>query len=209
MQFLEVIWRESLNLAREAEDSDSCAAALINLGDVAKKQNDYAAVRAYLEEGLTYFRDSGEEYGIAMALNNLGEVAIAQKDYEIAHRRFQEALSLRWKLGDKRGITFSLRGLGDVRLGNEEAYEAVVLWGAADALAAEIGSMIAPDDQAHLEQKIAQSRAILCDRSAAFGERNAVFAAAWAEGRALNGEQAVRYALRAKGDCLSGSDEIL
>ena len=124
---------------------------------------------------------------MAIALNNLGEVAACQGNYEEAKSLFEEALRIRRTLGDKRGIAYSLAGLAEVHLNHSEAWNAVVLWGAADALRETIGSHLPAVEQEKQNAHWEKARSVLGSDA---------FAASYDQGRKLTWEQAVGLALR-------------
>ena len=66
---------ESLDLARAIGDAQGIAAALTELGMVARRQRDFLRSVTLIEEGLARFRELRDEAGIAWALFNLGVTA--------------------------------------------------------------------------------------------------------------------------------------
>jgi predicted ATPase/Tfp pilus assembly protein PilF len=84
------------------------------IGVLAHSQGDYAAARAYQEEGLALRRTIGDREGMSKSLGNLGSVALAQGDYVAACAYQEESLALKQALGDRRGIGNSLNTLGNI-----------------------------------------------------------------------------------------------
>jgi hypothetical protein len=88
---------------------------------------------------------------------------------------------------------YALFGLGSVALHQGHLLDAVRLWAAADALREAAHMHLPPATRASskYDNDLARARAQL-------GE--ALFTAAWAEGRAMSVEQAIVYALSTNGD---------
>jgi DNA-binding CsgD family transcriptional regulator len=81
-----------------------------------------------------------------------------------------------------RGVAFSLEGLAGVVAAQGELVWAAQLWGAAEALRETIHAPIPPVERAGYERSVAKARAHLGQQA---------FAAAWAEGRTMEPEQAL------------------
>ena len=113
-------------------------------------------------------------------------MAQEQGDYAAARTLQGESLTIRRELGTKRGIAVALDAYAS--LNNQEQYpqRAARLWGAATSLREAIGTSRPRIEREKYDVEVAESRAAL-------GE--AVFVAAFEEGRAMTWEQAVVYAL--------------
>jgi tetratricopeptide (TPR) repeat protein len=176
----------SLAIHRELEARQGIAASLSNLGKVAWAQGDYAGARALLEECLVMYRELRDRQGIAILLTNLGNVAYDQGEYGAARALHEEFLAIYRGLGGRHGAAYSLEGLAAVLLAQAEAYKAVRLWGAADALRESIGAPLPPDERERCERQMALARSALGEDARS---------AAWSEGRAMSLDQAIAYAL--------------
>ncbi len=183
-------YEEALTIQREIGDTWTIAQLLNNLGEVARCEGDYGRAGQRYAASLALFRELGETAGRARALHNLGYVAHAQGDAEGAAARFGESLRLFQERGNKRGMAEGLAGVAAVIVGRtaepEHAARAARLLGAAEAQFQTIGAALWPADQLEYERSVTAARAALSDE---------VFAAAWAEGRAMTLEQAIAYAL--------------
>src|SRR5262249_24552660 len=120
----------------------------------------------------------------------LGRVTYVQGQYGAARALFQESLAIFRELGNKHGIAASLEGLAEVVVAGGQPERAARLFGAAEGLREAIGAPLLPAERAEHDRSIAAA-------CTALGEE--AFAAAWAEGRALSLEGAVRYALEEPG----------
>ena len=85
-------------------DAHGIAAALTELGMVARRQRDYARSVAFIEEGLARYRALGDETGIALALLNLGATLGTAGDAAGAVPLLTESLTRFEALGDLRSI---------------------------------------------------------------------------------------------------------
>jgi predicted ATPase/DNA-binding SARP family transcriptional activator/Tfp pilus assembly protein PilF len=193
---------EALGLRREVEDKQGIAASLNSLGIVAYQLGDGATAQALSEESLRLRRELGDKWGIAASLNSLGLLARQRGEDAAARTRYAESLALRRELGDRRGIAASLAGLGalaaeraqrELAPGMREDAEqegpaegVARLFGAVDGLLESMGSVLDREDRQAYERQVAQVRTLLGAEA---------FARAWAAGRALSLEQALREAL--------------
>src|SRR5262249_29954313 len=83
------------------------------LGQVARKEKDFAAARDYFTRALEQFRQAGYDVGAANVHNNLGLLEREEAgSQEQAAYHLQEALRLRRKIGDGRGMAETLNNLG-------------------------------------------------------------------------------------------------
>jgi non-specific serine/threonine protein kinase len=113
----------SLDLARELADAHGIAAALTELGMVARVQGKLPRSVALIEEGLARFRALGDEAGIAVALLNLGTTFGNQGDLTRAVAVLTDALARSEALGDLRHIAIAqaLLGTAQQERGDQEA----------------------------------------------------------------------------------------
>jgi hypothetical protein len=126
-----------------------------------------------------------------MILHNSAYVVLRQGDGRQAAASFGESLVLYQDLKRKHGVIECLIGLACVAaatVGGQPApaERAARLFGAAEGLFEATGGGLAAADQAEHDRYLALAREQLDE---------AVFGAAWAEGRAMTMEQAVAYAL--------------
>jgi predicted ATPase len=182
-----VLLEESLAISRELGDWNNVGESLYHLGTVAYSQGDYPAAKARLEEGLAVKRELGNPPGIAAALAELGLVAHDMGDYPNAQTLFKEALSIQRHLGDRRSLSESLEAFAAVAFALAGPEPAARIWGCVERLRDEIGAPMAASARLWYERQVTAARA-------AMGE-DVAFDLAWKEGRAMNLDQAVQYAL--------------
>jgi non-specific serine/threonine protein kinase len=195
---------ESIRIFRGLGDQQGVAWPLSTLGLALHEQGDSATGLALLEESAALFRAAGERFGLAQALLFLGVVADDQGRHADARSRFEETLAIQRDLGDRVGTALTLEALAalaaaprKVKPGQDggplplhqaaaSGQRAAQLAGTAAALRESVGAGFFPSLHARLGRRLAPIRQTL-------GE--AVFAAAWAEGRALPQEDAIVAAL--------------
>ena len=178
---------ESLVIAREAEVMQSTAEALTNLSVVARFQGDAGEARRHLDEAHIIYRQLGHRAGIIQVLIQLGFVARDENHFDEARSYLSEALSLLMELPNKASIADCLEGLAWL-LGKEGSLErAARLFGAAEHLREVTGVPLSQAERDYYDRFLAAAR-----RQVDAGRWDT----AWAEGRAMNTEQAVDYALQ-------------
>jgi predicted ATPase/DNA-binding SARP family transcriptional activator len=180
------LFEESLALYRELGMKENIALELGWLGRTARGQEDYGAALAFFEQSLMLHREVGRESGIAWSLNLVANAARDQGEYEAARALQKESLALYRELRNKPGIVRALEGMAAVVAAQALPEPAARLSGAAEAFREAMGLPRPPAERAEHEHCVAAVRTAMCEGA---------FAAAWAEGRALTLEDAVRYAL--------------
>jgi tetratricopeptide (TPR) repeat protein len=111
------------------------AKALDAAGSLALFQQDYAAVRAFIEENLALKRELGDERGVARSLYDLAMVAQYQGDYRHAEVLLEQGLAIGRSLEDAEVVATSLmqRGViahrqGDYTTARLHLEESVTVW---------------------------------------------------------------------------------
>ena len=181
--------KESLALCRELGDKRGIAMVLNTLGVIARNRGDEPAARSLYEESLGLFRELGDQWGIGLLLNNLARVARDLGDWPWMADLCAESLALFRAVGDRHGIAWVLSNLAIVARLQGSWERATRIFGAAERLHESVGSSslsLSPAERGAYEMAVAATRA---------GLPPDVFAAEWAEGRALPLENAIAYAL--------------
>lgn len=181
-----VLLVESLDLRRAGGSPLEIAASLHNLAWLDQNEKNYDQAAAMYAESLAAFRAIGDRTGIAAALNNLGSIAYVQNDLDAAMKHHRETLSIRRELADRPRICGSLGNVACVAGARGDHVRALRLFGAAEAIREAIGFPVSPHSQELFDVAIERSRMALDECAAS---------AAWAEGRAMNMDAAVAYAL--------------
>jgi len=175
-----------LAVRRELGDQAGIAYLLNNLGCVAGLQADLPAAKELIGASLVIRRGLGDKWGMAYSLDGLGWVACTEGDHTSAATHYRESLRLFRELGDSWRIAGGVANLAGPATGQGQWPRAAQLLGAAESLREGVSARLSPVDCQEYEQRAARVRTQLAAT---------VFAAAWAQGRALTQEQAVAYAL--------------
>jgi predicted ATPase/transcriptional regulator with XRE-family HTH domain/Tfp pilus assembly protein PilF len=139
-----------------------------------------------LHEVLALGRELASKSKVAYALANLGDVATQQGRYEQAAAYLRESVVLARELGDMYLLMATLAELAKLAAGRGQAERTVQLSGADARLRDERGIALHVGERARRQQALIRARAQL-------GEDG--FQRAWAIGRAMDLDDAVRYAL--------------
>jgi len=180
------LFEEKLALDRELGDRFRTASSLNNLGVTLTFLGDHARAESVLSQSLAIVRELNHIPGIANQLDSLGLLAHHRRDYGRAALLYRESLLLYEGLGAKASIARVLLGLAMAAHGLGDNLKAARLMAQAaaarEALGRPEGRLIA-DEAERVEASLRE----------ALGERR--FAAAWAEGRNMPLEEAIKEAL--------------
>jgi predicted ATPase/DNA-binding NarL/FixJ family response regulator len=179
---------ESVDLFLEAEEKWGAAMQISFLAVAWRDGGDIERAKRLAEQGLALSREVGERQAISAALYILATLAQAERDHERARDLLEEGLTLSAELGNEADVAHCLERLASVAAAEGSIERAARLWGAEGALLEKIETAVytyVPDRSLHRSQ-VAAARSQLEEKA---------FAAAWAEGREMELEQAVEYAL--------------
>lgn len=177
---------QGLSLLRRIEDDAGVTQALHVLGELARLNGNYEQATKVLKEGLTLARDLGDTIREAFILDSLGYLSLYDDDPQTAGRLAQDSLRLALEVGYLPHIPACLAGLAAVHMAEGKMQHAARLLGAADAIFYSHGFGPRPSDMPDVERTRAVLRGQLGDET---------FDHACAEGRAMNLEDAIAYAL--------------
>ena len=186
------LFAESLTGFRTSGHRHYIGAVLVWLSRVALAQGDDGEAQRRLDEGLALFRELDDHAGTARALWQAARLARHRDQFERATALLKEGLVLvrGTEIGHFEGdhiVQFEqVEGLAGLAAVEGAAVRAARLFGAAAAQRSMAGLVITPPDQEGYKRDIAAACAQLDD---------AMWGAAWAEGRAMTLEQAIAYAL--------------
>ena len=183
----QMFFKEAVSRARDVDDKWLTTFSLHFLAIVLTYQGDYAPASAYFEEGNAILAElGGHKQGLAFSLFHLARIARLQGDFLSAWSRNAAALQLFQQTGDRRGIGYSLAGFAVLAVAQGEVERAARLCGVVASLQEVLGSLLEAPLQIEYDQQIASVESIL-------GEE--LFQTLWKEGRAMNIDQAIEYAL--------------
>jgi predicted ATPase/DNA-binding CsgD family transcriptional regulator len=180
---------EATMLKPELKDRRTVAYLLLLKGGVALARGDRERMVTLNEESLALFREIRDTLGVVICLMNIGLVTLVQGDYERATALLRESLYLARELDHKLYIQYCIIGLAGVAASQGWPVRAARLWGAGEGMSEIYGTHFftrAGRSEIDYESRLAAARSQLDE---------AAWAAAWAEGRAMDPEQAVEYAL--------------
>jgi len=181
------LFEESLALYRVV-DPTQMFATLGNLGVVVFLQGDDARAREIEEEVLAHFRAAGDDWNIVTSLNNLARVVRRQGDDAYAASLLGEGLMLGRRVGAGGILADLLDQVAGLVAAQGEYDSAARLWGAVEAYRERIGAPMEPVSRAGHERDLEAARALSSE---------CAFAAAWLEGRGMDFDDAVAFALAA------------
>jgi hypothetical protein len=177
---------ESLSRARLTADQLAIGVAQWHLGEVAFSQDEVEAAQALFEAGAASLRAHGAKNVLGGPTLSLGQVALRRGDYKLADKFILESLELFRGTGDLRGVGMCLAAFAALRAAEGRVADAARLCGAVEVLLESLHTGLLPLDHALYERTLAELRGKL---------DAAAFTAAWAEGHALEVEQAIALAV--------------
>ena len=183
----EPAYTEALEYYRALGDQSGVATAFNNLAVATRELGQYERAEALATESLALRREQGDLRGVAEAINNLAQAASVQGRYDRAAALFKEGLLLSRDVGDMIRLLEALEGLAWSAAALGQPRWAARQGGAAGAERERLGLLQGIPDRGFRDSAIKAMRAAL-------GEE--MFAAAWAEGRAMTLSEAVALGLK-------------
>lgn len=178
---------QALALFQELEQNWACAEALTFLGHAALQQRDYPLAQKRYEAALAIYRELEDKPNVATMNSYIGATLFGRGAYERAIDLYKESLLLARDLKDYWGLTWGVERLAEVAEKLDQADRAARLWGAADSLRHVSGVSWHPGFHSYYTE----GRFILLKTK--LGEPQ--WAQLWAEGRNMNLNEIVSYAL--------------
>jgi predicted ATPase len=192
-QELRDLLEESVRLFRAAGDDWGVALALIPLGDLALLAGDLPGARGMHEEVLRNATAIGDDQMTAQAHNQLALDALLASDLATARTELGRAAAVHRTLHDREGTAYTLEGFAALALTTQQPELAARLLGAADQARRLVGVVVWPFVRPLRERLETFVRASTPEYDAAF-----------AEGAALDPEQALELAVRSTGASAQG-----
>jgi DNA-binding NarL/FixJ family response regulator len=178
---------ECLALRRELGDAVGVGRTLWTLAVVAVARHNYGQTLELYEGSLALARETGDTLMIALSLGVGALAHLGRGDHGRARKLCMEGLELSWQLRHTHACAFHLHVLSVLAGSEGQLARSVRLWGAAEALLEVIGTSLSPLERDYYEPYLAAVRTQL-DEGA--------WDAALRDGRAMNLEVALDYALR-------------
>ncbi len=182
------LFQESLSLLRKLGRHQTAdhALNLSNLGYIAWLRGDLRAAKTQLEEAIVVAANLHNLFLVVLAKDNLSVVTLDLGDLNTARKLACQVLEYRHAQNDRWGMTFSLENFASLALEHNDARRAARLWGVSDRLREEIHSPMIASWQARQERFVARAKSQMDE---------AGFQSAWQEGRLMELEEAVKFAL--------------
>jgi non-specific serine/threonine protein kinase len=177
---------EGLTLGRELGSAQPLGYYLISLGYESLLQGDHMRATELNEQALALLRERGHSSGVQYALDNLGWAALVGGNHEQAETLHREGLALAKELGDRKVAAESLEGLACAAWAKGETERGTKLFGAAEGLREAIGYRRASRESTLRRPYLVAAR---------FQQDEAVWKTVFAEGKAMELQEAVNYAL--------------
>jgi len=177
---------EALTLKRELGDTLGTALALYNLAHTPFRRGEYERAACLYAECLALMRGLGDKLRIAGAALSLGTALCRLGEHSRAVVVLREGIKLSRDIGARDALSEGLDNMAELVSAQGRSGQAARLAGAAEALRELVRKPIPPADRAEYETLMLNLRAALGDE---------VFAAVWAEGRALSLDEAVALAM--------------
>ena len=178
--------REGLEIGDREGDRQMRRLPLHCLAEATRLDGDYPAARALYKESLALNRDLGNDFMIPVELGNLGAVELHEGNLDAAQGYWQETIRVAHARGDAYVLPYAIAGLGELAVARSDWPRAATLLAAAESLFAASGAVMDPADVAPYDAAVAATRSALPAEA---------FTSAWARGRSLDREAAVRAAL--------------
>jgi tetratricopeptide (TPR) repeat protein len=177
---------ESIHLAREAGLRSQEAQAIETLGLIAVDRKDHVEARARFNESMGIYEELGATFNVTLEKTNLAHLERKLGRYESALGYYRETIVAFRDIGQRGAVSHQLECFGFISLARDENERALQLFAAADALRAQSGTPMTPDEQVYFDSELASLRQKLDPEA---------FASIWSKGSAMPMEQGIELAL--------------
>ena len=180
---------EGVALVQQSGDRWASTMALLGMAMTATFLEDYAEARARFSTLGPRFAELGDRHRMNMVKSELAHLDRYEGQLEKAEAAYRDTI-LEWKrLGHRAAVAHQLECFASLAQAREDGGRAARLYGAAEALRQKIVIPMTPKEKTEYDTQIANLRAGMDEKG---------FAAAWAEGHAMNMEQAITNALETR-----------
>jgi len=180
--------RQEANLYLNQADHPIFTWAFISLGEDARERNELDEARLYFEKGLAIARQLNSRPYITLMESELAHVARKRGQLAEAKVAYRRLINIWKEFGKFSAVAHQLESFGYVALAEHELLRATRLLAAAEILRDNIHIPMTDVEHVEYDAAVATVR----------GQMGAdALAAAWAEGRAMDMERAIQYAVTA------------
>jgi tetratricopeptide (TPR) repeat protein len=178
--------QEIVRAARVTRNPYAIAMSFRSLGHIARTAGDYEAAYTAFAESAVLFQQMRDREFYNANRAEMGHARRMQGRYAEAAAIYAETLPVWQELGRRAAVARELECLAFIAAADGPAERAATLFGAAETLRKQTGNAMMFKERDEYDAAVAQLRA---------RAEPAVIQAAWAQGRTLTLDQAVRYAL--------------
>jgi predicted ATPase len=182
----EAFTRDALAALKAANAPYLTAVSLFSIGMAERMRGDLDTAQRYFEEGLVLFRQLRSKHFENVMQSELGHIARQKSDFVKSLEIYRNTIRRWQELGSRAAIANQLECFAFLSLAQGQLQRAARLFGAAEDLREKIKTDMTPHERLEYERSVAQLRSKLAE---------AELKTYWEEGRALNMEQAVQFAL--------------
>jgi non-specific serine/threonine protein kinase len=187
----EPLLEQCADLARSLGQKHLLATNLANLAIVVRARGNAERAASLVEETLNLAREIGNIHLVSQATAYRGRSECRDGNFESAEASFVASLALGRGITDPSATMWALEGFAELALARRAPERATTIWAAAARLRDETGIPVPFNELSDYERALAAARALLGDKA---------FDQAWRGGRAMELEDAVRYAMSDSGD---------
>ncbi|HEY5983212.1 MAG TPA: adenylate/guanylate cyclase domain-containing protein [Anaerolineales bacterium] len=177
---------EGASLMQESGDRWTGAMSMLGQAMGATRRGDFEEARRRFASMEPLFRELGDRHRVNMVRSELAHLDRYEGRLDDAERAYRETILVWKRLGHRAAIAHQLESLAFIAQAREDGARAARLYGAAQAIRDVIGIPMTPPEKVEYEAQLGRLKAGMDEKD---------FVAVWAEGRALNLEQAIAYAL--------------
>ncbi len=193
----EAIVTDSIETARRSGSPQALAMATLNAGRALGYARRLDDARPWFAEATTRFEELGDRRMMLVTRSDLAHALRASGARDEAAMRYRETLREWHHLGHRGAIAHQIESLSALAKAGGNLHHAARLLSAAETLREQSGSAMLDHERAAYEPMVAELREGLGDEP---------FAAAWADGRALDLDGAVALALAGAGQPAGSPD---
>jgi len=188
---LQAYLEEGLALSQGSVDPEAAVRTEGLLARLAYFRGNMAEARKHADLMLDLHREMGDQLSVTGHQSEMAHVARQNGNYEEALALYRETLPDWGKMGHRGAVAHQLECFAYIAKAQEQGEQAVALMSAAEALRAVSGSLRTPQERIEYDRELASLRTGLDEKT---------FDLLWAEGQAMNMEQAIDFALREDGE---------
>ena len=180
--------RQEVNMYLDQARHPVFLPALMNLGLEAGMRHQWDEARVYFHRGLTLARQFKSLHFVAVMESELAHIAREQGELQAAETAYRRLIRIWRDLGRKPAVAHQLESFAFIALAEHDPERAARLMGAAEMIREDVRAPMREPEHAEYDAAVAALRAQM-DAHA--------LATAWSQGRAMDIERAIQYAVTA------------